>query len=74
MDDKKEKTVFELRLHETLVVKREEKLGDMEITRVPGGWVYSFDFPGYRSSPVVFVPLAEHNIISNNIPGKKQGL
>lgn len=81
--EKKEKTIFDLKLHETLSI--EEVIGETEITttsgttkypviknyevtRVPGGWVYAFDYPNFKQSPIVFVPLAEHNIISNNTP------
>ena len=64
MVNKKEKTIYELDLHETLTV--EEKVTPLfdgatdikkyEVTRVPGGWVYSFEYPGFRQSPIVFVP------------------
>lgn len=54
-DETKTKTIYNLELHETLEVKH---LGSkMEITRVAGGWVYSFDYPGYRTAPLVFVPF-----------------
>lgn len=65
---KKEKTVFDLKLHETLVFY--EELGSVgkeapimkkyEVTRVPGGWIYSFEYPGWRQNQNVFIPLAEH--------------
>jgi hypothetical protein len=50
-----EKTIFTLKLHEQLVVETELK-GKIEITKVPGGWVYCFEYPGFRQSPIVFVP------------------
>ena len=51
-----EKTIYNLALNERLTI--EQGLGDkIEITRVPGGWTYAFDFPGYRLCPVVFVPF-----------------
>ena len=60
----KEKTVFDLKLHETLVIQEKVKNTEgkevekfYEATRVPGGWVYNFDYPGYRQSQIVFVPL-----------------
>lgn len=58
-----EKTIYKLKLHETLLV--EEKFENSneikvtktyEVTRVPGGWVYSFEYPAFRQSPVIFVP------------------
>lgn len=63
------KTIYELKLHKTITI--EEKIGEIElsgnrkedvikkyeVTRVPGGWCYSFDFPNFRQSPVVFVPF-----------------
>ena len=52
----KEKTVYELELHETLELKTNIG-GKIEVTRVPGGWVYAFEYPGFRQSPVVFVPF-----------------
>ena len=52
----KEKTVYNLGLHETLVVQNSVK-GNMEITRVPGGWLYAMEYPGFRQSPVTFVPF-----------------
>lgn len=52
----KEKTVYSLDLHETLVVKNSVG-GNMEITRVPGGWLYALEYPGFRQSPVTFVPF-----------------
>lgn len=51
-----EKTIYELKLHETLEVKTNVG-GKIEITRVPGGWIYAFDYPGYRQSPIIFVPF-----------------
>ena len=61
---KKEKTIYDLKLHETLVVVEQlppnangqpvEK--KYEVTRVPGGWVYAFEYIGFRQSPIVFIP------------------
>lgn len=71
-ETKKEKTIYDLKLHETLVVienikrpvinanNNTETVDDIkryEITRVPGGWVYAFEYPGFRQSPIVFVPF-----------------
>lgn len=56
MTEKKEKTIYELELHEGL--KLTSNLGPVEITRVPGGWVYCFDYPGFRQSQIVFVPYS----------------
>lgn len=65
---KKEKTIYDLVLHETMnisesidVVKDNgEKvvvIKKYEVTRVAGGWVYAFDYPMFRQSPIVFVPF-----------------
>ncbi len=65
---KKEKTIYDLVLHETLSVeevigvrelaggKKEDIVKKYEVTRVPGGWVYAFDYPMFRQSPIVFIP------------------
>jgi len=55
-DKKEEKTVYTLELHESLSFKNNIG-GNVEVTRVPGGWVYAFEFPGFRQSPIVFVPF-----------------
>lgn len=55
-ETKKEKNIYELKLHEMLEIKTDVG-GTIEITRVPGGWSYAFNYPGYRQSPVVFVPF-----------------
>lgn len=57
-----ETTIYSLKMHETLIIigsingmdKTEKK---MEVTRVPGGWIYAFEFPGFRQAPMVFVPF-----------------
>lgn len=73
-----EKTIWDLKLHETLFVVEKLPLKPMqtepsekryEVTRVPGGWVYSFDYPAFRQSPIVFVPYFEGN---EYIESKKQ--
>lgn len=67
-ETKKEKTIYHLKLHETLVVM--ENLPPLvkdgtpiekkyEVTRVSGGWIYAFEFMGFRQSPIVFVPYNE---------------
>jgi hypothetical protein len=54
----KEKTIYDLKLHETLEVEDGIIKGKKyEITRVPGGWIYALDFPGWRLTQVVFVPF-----------------
>ena len=69
MENKKEKTIYTLGMHETLFVEEPVEIktesGAMskstkkyEVTRVPGGWVYAFEYPGFRQSPIVFVPWA----------------
>ena len=51
-----EKTIYNIALHETLEIKTNLG-GKVEVTRVAGGWVYSFEYPGFRQAPVVFVPF-----------------
>ena len=48
-----EKNIYELELHETMMIERDEYVG-LIITRVPGGWLY-----GYRKdeNSDVFVPF-----------------
>lgn len=62
----KERTIYDLKLHETLFVVEKLPLKPMqteasekkyEVTRVPGGFVYAFDYPGIHQSPIVFVPF-----------------
>lgn len=57
IEEKKEKTIYDLKLHESIEVNKTIIGGKMEITRVPGGFVYCFEYPGYRQSPIVFVPF-----------------
>lgn len=78
-EKKKEKTIYDLKMHETLFI--EEKVtprfnGDIEVkkyevTRVPGGFVYSFEYAGFRQSPIVFVPFSDEFVSLNlNLNGK----
>jgi hypothetical protein len=53
----KEKNIYDLKLHEIIQIKGENN-ADIEVVRVPGGWVYSFNYPGYRQSPIVFIPFS----------------
>ena len=63
------KTIYNLELNERLVITNKIETGEngavveekvrIEITRVPGGWAYSFDYPGYRFAPIIFVPYHE---------------
>ena len=56
----KSRTIYDLKLHETLEIEEGEigiKGKKYEVTRVPGGWVYLLEFPGYRQAPTVFVPF-----------------
>ena len=59
--NKEIKTIYELDLHETLSITSNIG-GKIEITRVTGGWVYAFDYPGFRQSPIVFVPFGNEFI------------
>jgi hypothetical protein len=60
MTKTEEKTIYDLEIHETLVVKNNAG-GNMEITRVAGGWIYCLEYPGFRQSPIVFVPFVVDN-------------
>jgi len=55
----RDKDIYELKLNETT------RIHDMEITRVPGGWIYRFESRHYEHSNLrggsecaVFVPFA----------------
>jgi hypothetical protein len=61
-ETKKEKTIYDLKLHEMISVPTEVG-GKIEITRVPGGWVYAFEYAGFRQSPIVFIPFKPENEI-----------
>ena len=56
-----EKTIFDLLLHETLSFKNDLG-GVVEVTRVPNGWIYAFDYPAFRQSPIVFVPFSTEGL------------
>lgn len=72
MKDEKTKTMYELDLNETLAITTNIG-GKVEITRVPGGWVYSFEYVGFRTSPIVFVPYnTEYSIVSSKKMGTTQ--
>ena len=62
----KSKTMYNLGPHETLKIPTTVG-GTIEITRVVGGWIYSFDFAGYRQSPIVFVPYTEDALFRNKV-------
>jgi|6_EtaG_2_1085325.scaffolds.fasta_scaffold06171_5 hypothetical protein len=53
-EKKEEKTIYNMELHEMLKIEDDGK--EIEVTKVPGGWIYVFEFPGYRQLPAVFVP------------------
>lgn len=71
MEKEKEiKTIYDLAMHETMLVlgsidgvKETEK--KIEVTRVPGGWIYAFEFPGFRQAPTVFVPYVTEGPLSS---------
>ena len=63
----KVKTIYDLKLHEGVTVKSEFG-GNIEITRVPDGWIYSFEYPVWRQSQIVFVKY--HAEFINNKPKK----
>jgi hypothetical protein len=62
-EKKKEKTIYELKLHETLKLVNSIN-GNIEVTRCAGGWIYSFEYPGFRQSPIVFIPFNNEFITS----------
>ena len=56
----KGKTIYDLALHETMEIEEGEigiKGKKYEVTRVPGGFIYLVEYPGYRQAPTVFVPF-----------------
>lgn len=58
---KEEKTIYSLELHKTLFIQEEMGPGvykRYEVTRVPGGWVYAFEYPvmGGVDTKLTFVP------------------
>lgn len=58
--EKETKTIYDLKLHETMEIEEGEigiKGKKYEVTRVPGGWIFLLEFPGYRQAPTVFVPF-----------------
>ena len=55
-EETKTKTIYDLKLNEGLEVVSSFG-GKIEITRVPGGWTYSFEFAGWRQTQVIFVPF-----------------
>lgn len=57
MAEEKEKSIYDLELHEMLEITNKIGGSKIEITRVPAGWVYAFEYPGFRQSPIVFVPF-----------------
>lgn len=60
MKDEKQKTIYELEIFESLTVQNTVG-GNIEVTRCPGGWVLAFEYPGFRQSPIVFVPFVVDN-------------
>ena len=57
-ETKKEKTIEDLKLHETmLIVDKSFNEKKIEITRVPSGFLYTFEFPAWRICTTTFVPF-----------------
>lgn len=46
--------IYKMSLHDQFDIQ--DKALTYNIMRVAGGWVYSFDFRGYKTTPTVFVP------------------
>jgi hypothetical protein len=47
--------IYNMKLHDIFEIKDRTFTGT--ITRVPGGWIYERDMPGYSHSTSTFVPL-----------------
>ena len=67
--EKEEKTIYSLGLHQSMELKTDFG-GKVEVTRVPGGWVYCFEYSGFRQSPIIFVPLDNEFMVITK-PNKK---
>lgn len=52
----KVKSIYDLKLHEVLVITTNVG-GKIEVTRVAGGWIYCYEYPGFRQAPIAFVPF-----------------
>lgn len=70
MTEKKEKTIYDLEFNETMIVDELHMEHDdsvplesrillrrIEVTRVPGGWIYNIEYPRNQQNPVVFIPF-----------------
>jgi hypothetical protein len=68
-EESKKESLYDMALHATLVLKNTVG-GQMEVTRVPGGWVYCFEYPGFRQSQIVFVPF-DNGFMDEIINNKK---
>lgn len=51
----KDKTIYDLKLHETLMVEIKHKTWG--VTRVPGGWIYQNESPRITIPVGYFVPF-----------------
>lgn len=51
----KEVDLYNMNVHDQYHVR--DGAFNYSILRVPGGWIYSFDWRGYSEAPCVFVPL-----------------
>lgn len=40
MSDTKEKTIYDLNIHESIIVKQGNSLNYTDALKVPGGWIY----------------------------------
>ena len=47
--------IYKLKLHESVDINDELFRGT--ILRVPGGWIYERDMPGYSTATSVFIPF-----------------
>ena len=68
---KKEKTIYDLELNEIMEIPTIDQ-GKVAVIRVPGGWIYSVDYPGYRQVPTVFV--AFHNEFMPDYESKREAV
>ena len=70
------KTIYTLKLHQTMEIEEDEigiKGKKYEVTRVPGGWIFLIEYPGYRQAVPVFVPFDKEFISTMTVEAKGGG-
>lgn len=63
------KSIYELGLHESIAITTNLG-GKVEVTRVSGGWIYCYEYPGFRQAPIVFVPFDNEFMSSTKLDKK----